>query len=395
MSRQNEWIIADEWRKLVVLCSGVSWDGPFASEKHLAIELSKQTPVLFVDPPLSVVTPLRHPALRASLRSPRLRQLGPNLARLTPLAVPGMSRPILRDAAAWATRRALTRAVGDLGGNVRAVIVASLDDVFGACHEPIRLLWGTDDFASAGKLMNLSTGWLEKREADQLQNADIVAAVSEYLADRWRTKTREVVVIPNGCDIEMYAELLVAPVPTDVNLRQPIVGFVGLLSDRIDLRYLEAVADTGRSLLLVGPRQANFQKDRLDNLIDRCNVQWVGQKPFAELPSYLQIMSAGVVPYSHSRFNQASFPLKMLEYLAAGIASISTDIPAARWLDTDLIEICSSPADMATKVNAALECSVDPATRERRMAFVQRHSWAARAREFAQLLQIDESALPV
>lgn len=389
MSQRRSEFVHDEWRQLVVLCSGVSWDGPFASEKHLAMKLAERTPVLFVDPPMSVLTPVRRPALRQSLRSPRLRQVGPRLARLTPIAPVGVSRPLLRDAAPWATRRALRRAVRDLGGDVRAVIVASLDDVFGACNEPLRLFWGTDDFAAAGELMNLDSAWLGRREVEQLRKADIVTAVSQHLAERWRAMGNDVAVIPNGCDADAYAGVPVAPLPFDVTLQQPIAGFIGLLSDRIDLRHLEAVADTGRSLLLVGPRQDSFEKVRLEHLINRANVQWVGPKAFTELPSYFRIMSAGLTPYSLSRFNKASFPLKTLEYLAAGLPVISTDMPAARWLDTDLIDICSSPEEFALKTEHELASPVDPIKRQQRIAVAQQNSWSIRAQDFAKLLKIE------
>ena len=311
------------------------------------------------------------------------------MARLTPLSLPGVSRPILRDVAAWATRRALTRATRDLGGEVRAVVVASLDDVFGACGEPLRLLWGTDDFAAAGELMDLDTAWLERREVDQLAKAGIVVAISEHLAQKWRSKVHgDVVVIPNGCDADMYSAVDVAPLPTDVTLEQPIAGVVGSLSDRIDLDYLEAVADTGDSLLLIGPRQPSFEPERLDSLINRRNVQWVGPKPFKDLPSYFRMMAAGLTPYSRSPFNQSSFPLKTLEYLAAGLPAISSDISAAHWLDTDLITISSSPGEFASATTRALRNPAGEATKQRRMAFARRHSWRTRAADFARLLDI-------
>ena len=271
---------------------------------------------------------------------------------------------------------------------MRAVIVASLDNLFGACNEPIRLLWGTDDFAAAGELMNLDTAWLEKRERDQLSKANKVVAISEYLAVKWRTTVPEVIVIPNGCDAEMYAGVDDAPLPPDVTLPGPIAGFVGLLSDRIDLNYLEAVARTGRSLLLVGPRQPGFGNGRFDDLVGRTNVQWVGPKPFTELPSYLSVMSVGLTPYSQSQFNQASFPLKTLEYLAAGLPAVSTDIAAAHWLDTELITICSTAEGFASSTVLALDTPVDPGLVKRRMSLAQRHSWKSRAEEFVDLLDV-------
>ncbi|WP_448631434.1 hypothetical protein [Cellulomonas soli] len=62
---------------LVVLASGVSWDDAWMSEKHLAVALSAHVPVLFVDPPVSYLTPLRKPHLRAGGLGPGSRRWGP------------------------------------------------------------------------------------------------------------------------------------------------------------------------------------------------------------------------------------------------------------------------------------------------------------------------------
>jgi len=56
-------------------------------------------------------------------------------------------------------------------------------------------------------------------------------------------------------------------------------------------------------------------------------VRWVGPQPYGALPGYLRLMDVGVVPYRDSAFNRGSFPLKTLEYLAAGRGVVATD----RW----------------------------------------------------------------
>jgi len=270
---------AQAWDGLVVIVAGVSWDDTWLSEKHLAIHLSRIVPVLFVDPAISVLTPLKKPSLRSSTTGPRLRLIGENLARLTPLTVPGISRPGLRVVAAWATRRAIARAVRRLGGRVRALVVASLDDVFDSCTG-LKVMYGTDDWITGGSLMGLSSTWLRKRETDQLRRADVVVAVSEQLAARWSPEARLVVVIPNGCDTAHFATVETAPPAEEVTLPDPIAGFIGHLSDRIDLDALEKIAETGASLLLIGPRQATFNLEKVEALLSHDNVQWVGPQPF-------------------------------------------------------------------------------------------------------------------
>jgi teichuronic acid biosynthesis glycosyltransferase TuaH len=373
---------------LIVMCSGMSWDGPAMSHKHIATRLAQYAPVLFVDPPTSVLRVARDRALRPLLWRRRLVQVGPRLARLTPLSPPGVSRPGLRELAQWTSRRALGRTAKRLGGNTQAVIVGSFDNLFGACDEVVRVLYGTDDFAGGGDLMDLPTHWLQKQEQAQLNRANRIVAVSETLVARWSDMGYQVDFVPNGCDDRRYASIDSAPAATDITLPAPIAGIVGHLSERLDLDYVEAVADTGHSLLLVGPRQASFQPERMAALLARPNVQWVGAKPTEQMPSYLKAIKVGLTPYADSQFNRASFPLKTLEYLAAGRAAVSTDLPASRWLDTELLSICATPADFAATTRRLLESPDQPGSAEHRQEFASRHSWDRRVLQLLPLLGI-------
>jgi teichuronic acid biosynthesis glycosyltransferase TuaH len=177
--------------------------------------------------------------------------------------------------------------------------------------------------------------------------------------------------------------------PSDVALPHPVVGFVGLLSNRIDLALLEGIAARGHSLLLVGPRQHTFELDRIGRLLERPNVAWTGLRPYEQLPSYLRAMDVGIVPYTDSEFNRASFPLKTLEYLAAGRPVVATQLPAIEWLDTDLVRIAVEPVEFADAVDAAIAEGNGPDRVAARRGFAAEHSWEYRVRPLAAALDLD------
>src|SRR6202023_3321289 len=70
----------------------------------------------------------------------------------------------------------------------------------------------------------------------------------------------------------------------------PAAGFVGRINDRTDLSLLEAIADRGRSLLLVGPKDPAFEPERFDALRRRRNVRSGGPKPFEALSRYFRAL---------------------------------------------------------------------------------------------------------
>lgn len=375
-----------DWEGLVVIMSGMSWDDTWLSEKHLAIHLSRHVPVLFVDPAISHLTPINKPALRESTTGPRLRLVERNLARLTPLTVPGISRRGLRDVAAWATRRSIARAVHRLAARPTALVAASLDDVFDSCDANVKVVYGTDDWITGGSLMGLPTEWLRQRERAQLRKADVVVAVSEQLADRWSTEARSVVVIPNGCDTDHFSGVDAAPPAEEITLADPIAGFIGHLSNRIDIEILEGIAESGASLLLVGPRQLTFDLDRMSALLAHSNVQWVGPQPFDRLPSFMRRIAVGLTPYTDSEFNRSSDPLKTLEYLSAGRPAVVTDLASARRIPSDLVEICSTPGAFVERTLELLARGPDEVLAEKRKAYARSQNWAARTEDFLRLL---------
>jgi teichuronic acid biosynthesis glycosyltransferase TuaH len=190
-------------------------------------------------------------------------------------------------------------------------------------------------------------------------------------------------MIPNGCDAERFRSTDSAPTPSDVRLKPPIAGFVGQFNDRVDVSFVEAVADRGHSLLFVGPLLAVQEPERVKRLFARPNVQWMGPRPFEQMPSYLKMIDVGLTPYADTEFNRASMPLKTIEYLAAGRAAISTDLPGARFLATDLVTRCASASEFAEATSRSLEMDRTDELVRRRRAFAAMHSWAVRAAEFA------------
>ena len=379
-----------EWDDLIVLCATTQYDGMPMGDWHLARELSKLAPVLFVDPPMSRLTPLRRPEAASAMAKPRLTVLGPGRARLTPVVQPGPSRPGLVHLSTELTKRYLRRATTALGGQVRAVISGwPLYPVHGACQEQVSVYWAKDDFVGGAVLLGESARLLDFRERRVAAAADLVVAANPLVAQTWQRRGLDPVLIPFGADTAAYERVDEAPPPVDLHLPAPVAGFVGRLNLRTDLALLEAVAAGGQSLLLVGPKDAGFEPGRISALTARPNVRWVGPKPFEVLPSYLKVIDVGLVPYRDSAFNRGSFPLKTLEYLAAGRPVVATDLPAIRWLLEELgdqgatgnICVAEGPVDFAAQARRLAAAPRTAQAMASRRKFAGRHSWENRARQ--------------
>ena len=383
------------WDGLVVLCAANPYDSIMVADQHIAHQLSRTTPVLYVDPPQSILTPVKNPALARALTGPRLRLLAPRLARLTPVVEPFPSRPGMAPLTTALAAHQIRRATSKLGGHVQALISAwPLYPVFGSSGEQVRAYWAQDDFVGGAALLGMNANQLDARERKVAAGADLIIAANTVVADTWRDRGRDPAVIPYGVDVAAYSGVDQAPLPLDVDLPGPIAGVVGQINDRTDLALLEAVSDRGLSLLLVGPVNPAFEPERFSALRRRDNFCWVGPQPFDALPGFLRLMDVGLVPYRDSPFNRGSFPLKTLEYLAAGRAVVATDLPATRWLNTDLISVATSPAAFADLVSRHAAEPRTAALVERRQAFVAGHSWARRASDISAAVSAVRTAIP-
>jgi teichuronic acid biosynthesis glycosyltransferase TuaH len=373
-------------RPILVYFPGVSWDAIPGTDRRLVEHLAGCATVLWVEPPHSMLHLVRSNGWRGLRRV--LDQPTPGVLRLLVPGPPGVTRPLVRDVARRRTERGVRRVLRAVDARVDGVIMSSPDGRLGSIPADRRFYYATDDFVAGAVLMGGSRAAAQRAEALNAAAADVVLTVSEDLATKFAGSARRIVVLPNGCEPAHYADVDSRVAPHDVGDARPVAGVVGQLNERLSLELLEAVADRGVHLLLVGPRterDAQFGR-RLDALVGRPNVTWVGAKSFHELPDYVSVIDVGLTPYADTAFNRASFPLKTLEYLCAGRAVVASDLPATRWLDTPLVEVTQSPENFAEAVVNLLDAGGKPMLRAERRAFAQRHSWAARAEELIRLL---------
>ena len=373
-----------DWSGALVICGNANWDGNHLGSQSLASHLSRWVPVLYVDPPMSVLTGLRRPTLQSALEEQPLRLLSPTLARLTPQVLPGMDRALMRNLTTLLLRRSMSRSVAVLGCDVEALIVTVPNyDVLGSCHEKTNVWRAGDDFSAGAELMGRARSPIERGERSLARKSDLVIAVSERLRSKWEATGVPTVLIPNGCEVSRSTNYPIE----DIHLTGQMAGYIGHLSLRLDLELLEMIAEIGHPLLLVGPRQTTLSLRRLGALLSHPNVQWLGPQPFAAVSSYVRRMSVGLVPYSDTAFNRASFPLKTLEYLAQGIPVVMTDVPELTDDMREVVDVVATREEFLDVVAARLASPGDELAASRRIEVARANSWERRAREYLEAIE--------
>ena len=173
-----------------------------------------------------------------------------------------------------------------------------------------------------------------------LQTASYVFANSYPLAKAIRTVRNDVIHVPVGFADTLFGHSRVLPIPPGKKLFT--VGHIGSISSRINFRLVTDMVKKMPDVrfLFVGPIEpdvfgsADSASDAFHVLLRYPNVRWISSVSKHSIPSTLAKMDVGIVPYRINHdFNRYSFPMKVMEYFAAGKPVVSTDIVSLRQFD--------------------------------------------------------------
>jgi teichuronic acid biosynthesis glycosyltransferase TuaH len=370
----------------IVYMSGTRWDSLSGTDKMLAKSLARTHHILWVDHPVPLTSfqDVRSHLIH-SLRGVT-ENVATDITRLRIPALPGVSKPVVRRSTDVLVRRCIDAAMERAVGPIAGIVNSSPIMLFPSYPEGTRLLHLTDDWLAGTNLMGFTSSHLIRVLEANIRSADAISAVSEELAAKIsKFSGRGVEVLPNGC-----TPATLAP----DSRRRPVVALVGQLNNRLDLDALESVAAAEVQLLIIGPRADGdpVVRSRLDALLSRPNVDWRGLMGHDDVARLLQTVSVGITPYADTEFNRSSFPLKTLEYLAAGLRVVATDLPSTRWIGSPAISSAKSPAEFSKLVLNALREPLTQELREHIDATARSHSWDSRAAKVRALLVTGKQA---
>ncbi len=215
------------------------------------------------------------------------------------------------------------------------------------------------------------------------RRADLVLASAPALAERMRTLSENVLYAPNVADTGLFATALEdGPVDAAIDsLPKPRLVFQGaIVATKLDVGLLAELADLrpGWSVVLVGPRGAGDPSGDLSALDGAPNVHCVGPRDANALPTVLRGADAGLIPYAINDLTRSVFPMKVYEYLAAGLPTLATPLPALDGVEG--VDVVRNVDELVATVER--ELAVDsPRRRRERSAAAAAHSWEARIEE--------------
>ena len=208
-----------------------------------------------------------------------------------------------------------------------------------------------------------------------MQRADVVIVSNEVLLQRHHHERDDLILVSNGVDPDRFS--MRRPRPADVpdaDPDHPLIGYHGAIAEWFDFELLTGVA-TARPdwrLVLVGPvAPAVVEKAR--DLEALPNVLMLGERSSDTMPAYVQAFDAGAIWFQVNTMTEGVTPLKMYEFLAAGVPCVSTPLPAC--VAEPAVATASQAGEFVSRLEGALASSADPAVVQSRIEAARRQSW--------------------
>ncbi len=224
-----------------------------------------------------------------------------------------------------------------------------------------------DDY---GKLPGNDPRVVRMSETEVTRRCDVIFVTAESLAIPEKPLVEKTRYLPQGVDVDHFATVPLAPPQSRV------LGFFGLLAEWLDFDLIESVARSNPewTLQFVGPvRYVPESLRALDN------VRIDPPVPYAELPGRMHEWRAAWIPFAVNELTKGVNPLKLREYLAAGLPTLCTALPEAAIFGDTVHSVHTAP-DVSEVLRTVLREDTAAARQTRRDA-VQNHSWRHRALE--------------
>ncbi len=231
--------------------------------------------------------------------------------------------------------------------------------------------------------------------------ASVITAVSRQLSHRLEghpTARGKIHVVPNAVSPERFNHV----VPRFAKDKDDfVIGFIGMLKAGVGLTTLvesfaQLAQKTGAARLLIagdGPEREQLDRELAARRLS-ARVHFTGAVSPDEIPALLASMDAAVAPYPPLA-NFYSSPLKIYEYMAAGLPIVASRIgQIEEVIENGTTGLLVPAGNAAALANALHELQLNPALRFRlgRAAreIVQHHTWDDIVRYLISLVDLEQ-----
>ena len=370
-----------------IICFAKDWSEDPTSNNHVMRMLAHDNRVLWLNS-ISTRTPtftsgrdLQKIGRKLKSFSEGPRHIENGLDVYTPIVLPfphskaatTLNRGILR-----ATLAMLRKGRGMDDFQLWTFIPTAVDYV-GKLGESLVVYFCSDEWAHFSSVDGPKIVAMEK---ELCEKADIVFCTARTLVERKRAYNPETHLASHGVDHDHFAKALL-PETTIADeiarLPKPVLGFIGLVQDWVDLDLIGKIAETYKdgSVVIVGKSLVDMSR-----LAKYPNVHLLGRRPYADLPTYCKGFDVALIPFVLNELTRNVNPIKLREYLSAGLPVVSTELPEVAFYKDRCSVAKTHDEFMAGIVKELREGS--PAARKKRSDAMQDETWEKKVEQLGE-----------
>lgn len=261
-------------------------------------------------------------------------------------------------------------------------------DLVGKFGEKLSCYYNYDEFSDYVSNQRIKE-IIRRYESQICQQVDVVLTTSRAQCQVRKAYNPCTYFVPNAVDFDLFHQALNPDivVPQDIaEIPRPIVGYAGRMASQIDIQLLCQVAETypNFSLVLIGPDELPHNQDER-TLRAFKNVYFLGWKKPSELPNYLSVFDAALIPYCLVGHVLSGYPTKLHEYLAAGRSVVATAMPEL--LPYREVLRIGKTNDEFTKMVGESVIDKSAQSIEARISVARENTWEKRVEEIYRILQ--------
>lgn len=316
----------------MLVFSHLRWGFVYQRPQHLISRLSKSFKVLFIEEPIAFHEEERN-TFDLEVINTQLHVLKPRCSEIAGIAdilKQFLSRrhfPI-----GWFYSAAFSELLGDF----------EFERVIYDCMDELSLFRGANP-------------QLVRQEKFLLSEADFVFTGGKSLYEAKKEHHQQVFCFPSSVEREHFESVEQdLTLPADIEpIKKPIVGYFGVIDERINLELLHDVARLRPNVnfVMIGPLAKIEEQD----LPREKNIHYLGMKNYKDLPAYIAAFNIAMMPFALNDATKFISPTKTLEYMAAGKPIISTAIKDVERDYRDCISIVNGPEEFSTAIDNLLD----------------------------------------
>jgi glycosyltransferase involved in cell wall biosynthesis len=363
----------------IVAFSHLRWDFAWQRPQQLLSRLGRRWPVVYIEEPVPDAAGDRLEIVDAA---PGVQVWRPHVTSNAP-GFNDENLPALRKLVAAAIRE---RGVGDFWAWLHTPMALPIARAL----NPRGLVYDCTDELSH---LTGTQKQLVQRENALFKVADLVFTGGRSIHNAKRHRHPDVHCFAPSVDAKHFAGAT-GEHPLHADIPHPRLGYSGVIDERINLDLIDAIA-TARpewNVVMTGP----VDRIAAASLPRRDNIHWLVPQGYDELPRFLKGWDVGLLPYALNDATRALAPSEPLEYMACGLAAVSTSIRDVVEPYGHLIRIADTPEGFIADcemIMARTREEKERHARELAAAVAAATSWDDAAHEMAELIaQADDLA---